>query len=73
MGFGLYGRSFTIEDTSCSTPPNCRFSGPGFAGDCTGRAGILSYSEVQGHKNQLGSQVSYDEASSVKWMVYGSN
>jgi hypothetical protein len=73
MGFGLYGRSFTMEDTSCSTPPNCRFSGPGFAGDCTGEAGILSYSEVQGHKNQLGSQVSYDEASSVKWMVYGSN
>jgi GH18 family chitinase len=44
MGFGFYGRSFTMTNPSCSTPPTCTFTGPGFAGDCTGQAGILSYS-----------------------------
>lgn len=44
MGFGFYGRSFTMSDTQCTTPPNCQFDSAGFAGECTGEAGILSYS-----------------------------
>lgn len=44
MGYGFYGRGFTMEDNGCTTPPNCRFSGPAFAGDCTNEPGILSYS-----------------------------
>lgn len=44
MGYGFYGRSFTMTDTTCSTPPSCTFTGPGFAGDCTNEPGILSYS-----------------------------
>ncbi|EUC40752.1 glycoside hydrolase family 18 protein [Bipolaris oryzae ATCC 44560] len=71
LGFSFYGRSFTMEDTKCTTLPNCRFPSAGFAGDCTLEAGILSYSEVQGHKSWLGSQVYYDEQYSVNWMVYG--
>lgn len=47
MGFGFYGRSFTMTDTSCSKPPDCTFSGPGFAGDCTQEKGILSYSGIE--------------------------
>jgi len=43
MGFGFYGRSFTMADPSCSVP-GCTFSSAGIAGDCTGEPGILSYS-----------------------------
>jgi GH18 family chitinase len=43
MGYGLYGRGFTMQDPSCSKPPDCEFSGPAFAGDCTNEPGILSY------------------------------
>ncbi|RHZ63588.1 uncharacterized protein CDV56_105060 [Aspergillus thermomutatus] len=73
MGFGFYGRSFTISDLSCTTPPTCTFDSAGFAGECTNETGILSYSEVISKEAQLGSKTFYDEASSVKWMVYGSN
>ncbi|KAF7176523.1 hypothetical protein CNMCM7691_002841 [Aspergillus felis] len=73
MGFGFYGRSFTISDLSCTTPPTCTFDSAGFAGECTKEAGILSYSEVMSKEVQLGSKTFYDKPSSVKWMVYGSN
>jgi hypothetical protein len=43
MGYGFYGRGFTMKSPSCSTPPNCEFSGPAFGGDCTNEPGILSY------------------------------
>ncbi|KAJ5101602.1 hypothetical protein NUU61_003824 [Penicillium alfredii] len=73
MGVGFYGRSFTMSDVSCSTPPSCRFDSAGFSGECTGEPGVLSYSEVMSRQSQLGSRTSYDKKSSVKWMVYGSN
>lgn len=44
MGVGFYGRSFTISDLTCTTPPSCTFDSAGFAGACTNEAGILSYS-----------------------------
>lgn len=44
MGYGFYGRGFTMSDPQCSKPPSCMFDGPSFAGDCTGEPGILSYS-----------------------------
>lgn len=43
MGYGFYGRGFTMSDPQCSKPPNCLFDGPSFPGDCTNEAGILSY------------------------------
>lgn len=43
MGYGFYGRGFTMQSLSCSVPPTCEFSGPAFAGDCTNEPGILSY------------------------------
>jgi hypothetical protein len=73
MGFGFYGRGFTMTDTSCTKPPLCTFSGPGFAGDCTNEPGILSYNEVLSMKDELSAKVEYDDVSSVKWMTYGSN
>jgi len=44
MGYGFYGRGFVMEDNSCTSPPNCRFSDPSLPGSCTNEAGILSYS-----------------------------
>ncbi|KAJ2980520.1 hypothetical protein NUW58_g6925 [Xylaria curta] len=73
MGYGFYGRGFTMTDPNCSTPPSCTFNNPSFPGDCTNEPGILSYSEVIGMSHELGSKISYDEKSSVKWMVYGAN
>lgn len=45
LGLGFYGRSFTLEDSSC-WQPGCAFSGPGAAGSCTQTPGILSYKGV---------------------------
>ncbi|KAI0439807.1 hypothetical protein F4803DRAFT_568057 [Xylaria telfairii] len=73
MGYGFYGRGFTMTDPQCSKPPSCTFDGPSFPGDCTDEAGILSYGEVIGKAHELGADTSYDEKSSVKWMVYGGN
>ncbi|KAJ3495219.1 hypothetical protein NLG97_g3552 [Lecanicillium saksenae] len=73
MGYGFYGRSFTVTDTGCTTPDGCTFDGAGFAGDCTNEPGILSYAEVVSKRSELGSDTHYDEASSVKYMVYGAN
>ncbi|OAA77046.1 Chitinase II [Akanthomyces lecanii RCEF 1005] len=73
MGYGFYGRGFHIKDPNCHTPPNCEFDGPSLPGSCTDTAGILSYSEIQSRKNELGTTVTYDEDSTVKYMIYGSN
>lgn len=43
MGFGFYGRSFTMADPNCADP-GCKFSGAGAAGPCTATEGILTYS-----------------------------
>jgi GH18 family chitinase len=51
MGFGFYGRSFTMTDPSC-TGPTCTFSGPGAPGDCSGTAGILIYAGMSRLKNE---------------------
>jgi GH18 family chitinase len=43
MGFGFYGRSFTMSDPKCRDP-GCTFSGAGAAGPCSNAEGILTYS-----------------------------
>lgn len=45
MGFGFYGRTFTLSDSSC-TSPGCSFSEGGKAGSCTDQSGYLAYYEV---------------------------
>lgn len=42
LGMGFYGRSFTLDDTQCTTP-GCAWAGAGNAGECTATEGILSY------------------------------
>ncbi|KAL4958978.1 uncharacterized protein BDV14DRAFT_194146 [Aspergillus stella-maris] len=45
MGFGFYGRSFTLADTDC-TKPGCPFSGASNPGPCSATGGILTYYEI---------------------------
>jgi GH18 family chitinase len=50
MGFGFYGRSFTMTDPSCYGP-TCTFSAAGVAGDCSQTAGILIYAGMSSLPN----------------------
>ena len=54
FGLGYYGRSFTLENPSC-TEVGCKFSGPGKAGPCTNSPGTLAWFEIEEiiAKNQL--------------------
>ena len=69
LGQGLYGRSFTLADPSCSTPNGvCRFSGPANAGPCSNAAGILDKQEIDDivSKNHL--QPIWARTEGVKWV-----
>ncbi|KAF7339151.1 hypothetical protein MVEN_01992200 [Mycena venus] len=46
MGFGFYGRSFTLASSDC-TSPGCVWASGGNAGPCSGQSGILMYNEIQ--------------------------
>ncbi|KZF20522.1 glycoside hydrolase family 18 protein [Xylona heveae TC161] len=69
MGFGFYGRSFTMSDPNCYQP-GCNFSAAGIAGDCTNTAGILSYAEVASRNDSLNTNTYYDAAATLKYMTY---
>ncbi|RAH68797.1 glycoside hydrolase family 18 protein [Aspergillus aculeatinus CBS 121060] len=45
MGFGFYGRSFTLADKSCTTP-GCPFKGASSPEPCSDTGGILAYYEI---------------------------
>ncbi|KAJ5111485.1 hypothetical protein N7532_002020 [Penicillium argentinense] len=45
LGLGLYGRSYTLEDSSC-TEPGCAFTAGGNPGPCSQTEGLLSYDEI---------------------------
>ncbi|KAL0950100.1 hypothetical protein HGRIS_010101 [Hohenbuehelia grisea] len=79
MGLGFYGRSLQLASSSCTTP-GCIFTGmicPAKAGACTGEAGILSYSEIQGliggvgaggsAKRAVPATVVWDKTAAVKY------
>ncbi|KAJ6071566.1 hypothetical protein N7499_009580, partial [Penicillium canescens] len=70
MGFGFYGRAFTLTDPSC-TSPGCPFSGGANPGVCTDTSGYLSYYEVQQilAKNYQLKPV-HDKTAAVKYLVF---
>ena len=45
LGFGFYGRSFTLADPGC-TEPGCQFSGASDPGPCSATGGVLNYYEI---------------------------
>lgn len=46
LGLGFYGRSFTLESSSCARV-GCKFSGPGKQGRCTKSPGTLAWFEIE--------------------------
>nr|QDJ94336.1 chitinase chiC3 [Cordyceps cicadae] len=70
LGFGFYGRAFTLADSSC-TKPGCAFSSGAKPGVCTGTSGYLSYYEVEDilSKNKALKPV-YDKEAAVKYLTF---
>lgn len=72
MGFGFYGRSFTMENPSCIHPDGiCRFSDGGIPGSCSGTEGVLTYDEVASRNSTLDVMTFYDAENTVKYNVFG--
>lgn len=70
MGFGFYGRSFTLATPSCSAP-GCPFGGASNPGPCTATAGILGYYEIMEIlKNSPSIVPIYDETNAVKYITF---
>jgi len=76
MGFGFYGRSFTLSNPSCSKP-GCPFSGASKPGPCTKTGGILGYYEIQqilnggsGTKKRATVTPVHDTAAAVNYLVF---
>ncbi|BCS04473.1 uncharacterized protein AKAW2_80274S [Aspergillus luchuensis] len=74
MGLGFYGRSFTLNDTSCVTA-GCPFSSTGKAGPCTASAGILSFTEIESilKDSSRGANKYYDSEAAVQIITFDSN
>lgn len=77
-GIASYGRSFGMEDPSC-TGPNCLFTGPNSTatpGDCTDTAGYISQAELSQYSsgsslNRRDATLWYDNESDSDMMTYG--
>lgn len=69
LGLGWYGRSFTLEDPSC-TEPGCRFAAGGNPGECTESSGTLSNAEISRIISANGLSPRFDEKAAVKWITW---
>ncbi|KAK2766602.1 hypothetical protein FQN53_006662 [Emmonsiellopsis sp. PD_33] len=77
LGFGFYGRAFTLQDPNC-IDPGCPFSGGAKAGVCTGTSGYLSHYEIADILNKKDSKrasvdVIHDKEAAVKYFAWDSN
>ncbi|KAJ9297889.1 CAZyme family GH18 [Paecilomyces variotii] len=78
LGLGLYGRSFTLNNTNCNTP-GCPFdksaygSGGGAPGQCTQTSGILSDYEINRILEDYEPAIKYDETAGVNWITWNDN
>ena len=72
LGFGFYGRAFTMADPNCYEPNGvCEFAAGGIPGSCSGEAGILTYSEIASRNKSLDVSTHYDPKTTVKYNVFG--
>lgn len=70
VGFGFYGRSFTLDDPSCATP-GCLFSNASRPGICTDTGGYLAHYEIQDIlERNPDIEVQYDEEAAVKYFSW---
>lgn len=72
LGLGFYGRSYTLEDASCSMP-GCPFESGGDKGKCTGESGILSYDEISAIYNTYNIDPVADDEAAVRYFAWGDN
>lgn len=71
LGLGFYGRSFTLQDPSC-TAPGCPFTGGAPAGPCTDSVGTLSFAEIE-TIIAAGATVTLNGAAAVKIVTWDGN
>lgn len=72
MGFGFYGRSFTMTTPDCDRPNGqCQFSGGGMPGSCSDTEGVLTYYEIASRNSSLDVDTRYEPDSTVKYNVFG--
>ncbi|KAI9146931.1 symbiotic chitinase [Paramyrothecium foliicola] len=72
LGFGFYGRAFTLADPACTTP-GCQFSSGAKPGVCTGTSGYLAHYEIQdiiGKNKKRGITPIHDKEAAVKYMTW---
>ncbi|RDW84130.1 uncharacterized protein DSM5745_04456 [Aspergillus mulundensis] len=69
LGLGFYGRSFQVEDTSC-TKPGCPFAGAANKGSCTDNAGTLAYFEIQDIIKEDKPDIVHDKDAAVNYIVF---
>ena len=69
IGLGFYGRSFTLEDPSC-TEPKCPFSGGAEPGACMKTSGVLSNAEIREVLDSTGATPQLDRRAGVKWISW---
>ncbi|KAJ5970687.1 class V chitinase [Penicillium vulpinum] len=71
LGLGWYGRSFTLQDSSCTYPNGvCRFTRGGNPGSCTNSAGTLSIAEIKAIQASGVATEKYDATAAVKWITW---
>ncbi|KAL9616247.1 MAG: hypothetical protein Q9160_008873 [Pyrenula sp. 1 TL-2023] len=68
LGFGFYGRAFTLTDAGCSEP-GCPFSGASNPGPCTATGGYLGFYEIQ-QVLKSGAKSVYDADAAVNYVVF---
>lgn len=70
LGFGFYGRSFTLSDSGC-TKPGCAFKGASNPGPCSDAGGILAYYEIMSVlAAHTDIKPTYDKDSAVKYFTF---
>ncbi|KAI9150010.1 Chitotriosidase-1 [Paramyrothecium foliicola] len=72
LGFGFYGRSFTLADPTCYKP-GCRFSGGADPGPCTKNSGTLAYREIKNIIDDNDLKPYYEKEHEVKYIVWNEN
>ncbi|PKY09339.1 hypothetical protein P168DRAFT_324321 [Aspergillus campestris IBT 28561] len=72
LGTGFYGRSFQLNDTSCTTP-GCPFNGAAEKGECTGEGGILGWFEIKEIMKSRNISQIHDEEAAVNYFTFDEN
>jgi LysM repeat protein len=71
MGLAWYGRTFTLEQNTCTAPNGvCQFSAAGLPGPCSDAGGTLNLQEIQDIIAQENLTPGFDETAAIKYVAY---